>query len=79
MALRYAHYGYMLENGRVVLDGSGKALGENEDVKEFYSVSPRAGEIVPRGQALSPPQALAGVAVMGFARPSPGSTILRGD
>ncbi len=36
MALRYADYGYILENGRVVMDGSGKALSENEDVKEFY-------------------------------------------
>ncbi len=36
MALRYARYGYVLENGRVVLDGSAKALRENEDVKEFY-------------------------------------------
>jgi branched-chain amino acid transport system ATP-binding protein len=36
MALRYAHYGYILENGRVVLDGSGAELRQNEDVKEFY-------------------------------------------
>src|SRR3974377_464941 len=36
MALRYARYGYVLENGRVVLDGEAKALGENQDVKEFY-------------------------------------------
>ena len=36
MALKYARYGYMLENGRVVLDGDAKALRENEDVKEFY-------------------------------------------
>ncbi len=36
IALRYAHYGYILENGRVVMDGSAKDLGENEDVKEFY-------------------------------------------
>jgi branched-chain amino acid transport system ATP-binding protein len=36
MALRYARYGYILENGRVVLDGDAKALSENEDVKEFY-------------------------------------------
>ena len=36
MALKYARYGYVLENGRVVLDGEAKALGENEDVKEFY-------------------------------------------
>jgi branched-chain amino acid transport system ATP-binding protein len=36
MALRYAKYGYILENGRVVLDGEAKDLRENEDVKEFY-------------------------------------------
>jgi branched-chain amino acid transport system ATP-binding protein len=36
MALRYATYGYILENGRVVMDGDAKALRENEDVKEFY-------------------------------------------
>lgn len=36
VALRYAKYGYILESGRVVLDGEAKALRENEDVKEFY-------------------------------------------
>jgi branched-chain amino acid transport system ATP-binding protein len=36
VALRYAHYGYILENGRVVLDGAAAALRGNEDVKEFY-------------------------------------------
>jgi len=36
MALKYASYGYILENGRVVMDGEAKALRENEDVKEFY-------------------------------------------
>ena len=36
MALRYANYGYILENGRVVMDGEASALAENEDVKEFY-------------------------------------------
>ena len=36
VALRYAHYGYILENGRVVLDGNAAALRGNEDVKEFY-------------------------------------------
>lgn len=36
MALKYAHYGYILENGRVVLDGDAETLRENEDVKEFY-------------------------------------------
>jgi branched-chain amino acid transport system ATP-binding protein len=36
MALRYADYGYILENGRVVMDGQATELRENEDVKEFY-------------------------------------------
>jgi len=36
MALKYASYGYILENGRVVMDGDAKSLRENEDVKEFY-------------------------------------------
>ena len=36
IALRYANHGYILENGRVVLDGSAKELRENTDVKEFY-------------------------------------------
>jgi branched-chain amino acid transport system ATP-binding protein len=36
MALEYARYGYILENGRIVLDGEAKALRDNDDVKEFY-------------------------------------------
>ena len=36
IALRYATYGYILESGRIVLDGEGTALRDNEDVKEFY-------------------------------------------
>jgi branched-chain amino acid transport system ATP-binding protein len=36
MALRFARYGYILENGRVVMDGVASTLAENEDVKEFY-------------------------------------------
>jgi branched-chain amino acid transport system ATP-binding protein len=36
MALRYATYGYILETGRVVMDGEARMLRENEDVKEFY-------------------------------------------
>jgi branched-chain amino acid transport system ATP-binding protein len=36
MALKYARYGYILENGRVVLDGDAQSLRQNEDVKEFY-------------------------------------------
>jgi len=36
IALKYANYGYILENGRVVMDGVASDLAENEDVKEFY-------------------------------------------
>jgi branched-chain amino acid transport system ATP-binding protein len=36
VALQHADYGYILENGRVVLDGDAKSLRDNEDVKEFY-------------------------------------------
>jgi branched-chain amino acid transport system ATP-binding protein len=36
IALSIAHYGYVMENGRVVLDGTGDFLKNNEDVKEFY-------------------------------------------
>ena len=36
IALRYAKYGYILENGRVVMDGDAAQLAANEDVKEFY-------------------------------------------
>ncbi len=36
VALRYANYGYILENGRVVMDGEAGDLASNEDVKEFY-------------------------------------------
>jgi len=36
IALRYATYGYILESGRVVLDGSGDELRDNADVQEFY-------------------------------------------
>ncbi len=36
VALRYADYGYILENGRVVMDGVASDLATNEDVKEFY-------------------------------------------
>ena len=36
VALRFAHYGYILESGRVVMDGPAAELKENPDVKEFY-------------------------------------------
>jgi branched-chain amino acid transport system ATP-binding protein len=36
VALRYADYGYILENGRLVMNGPAQELAANEDVKEFY-------------------------------------------
>jgi branched-chain amino acid transport system ATP-binding protein len=36
VALRYSDFGYILENGRVVMEGEAKELASNEDVKEFY-------------------------------------------
>ena len=36
IALKYAEYAYILENGRVVMEGSAESMRDNEDVKEFY-------------------------------------------
>nr|HQU89467.1 ABC transporter ATP-binding protein [Denitromonas sp.]HQV15657.1 ABC transporter ATP-binding protein [Denitromonas sp.] len=36
VALRYADFGYILENGRIVMEGEAQYLATNEDVKEFY-------------------------------------------
>ncbi|HXG04414.1 MAG TPA: ABC transporter ATP-binding protein [Candidatus Binatia bacterium] len=36
MALRVARYGYVMESGRIVLDGDARTISENEDIKEFY-------------------------------------------
>lgn len=36
LALQFANHGYILENGRVVMDGTAAALQDNADVKEFY-------------------------------------------
>jgi branched-chain amino acid transport system ATP-binding protein len=36
VALKYATYGYILESGRIMLDGPAQRLAENPDVKEFY-------------------------------------------
>ena len=62
MALRYADYGYILESGRVVMDGAAAALRENEDVQR---VLPRhrqrlgRAQELPRREELQAPQALA--------------------
>ena len=62
IALRYATYGYIMENGRIVLDGEAKALQENQDVKEFYlGVAGDDRKSFQRRQALQAAQALAGV------------------
>ena len=44
MALDLADYGYIMENGRIVLDGKAEALKENEDIKEFYLGLSQVGE-----------------------------------
>lgn len=44
VALDIAHYGYIMENGRIVLDGSAAELKGNEDVKEFYLGLSELGE-----------------------------------
>jgi branched-chain amino acid transport system ATP-binding protein len=36
MALQFAHWGYVMENGRIVLDGDARTIADNEDIKEFY-------------------------------------------
>jgi branched-chain amino acid transport system ATP-binding protein len=36
MALRFARYAYVMESGRIVLDGDARSISENEDIKEFY-------------------------------------------
>jgi len=43
VALRHADFGYILENGRVVMEGSAEELSGNEDVKEFYLGISRRG------------------------------------
>lgn len=46
VALRYASYGYILESGKIVLDGSATDLLDNEDVKEFYLGAGDASDIL---------------------------------
>jgi len=36
MALKFAQYGYVMESGRIVLDGDARTISDNEDIKEFY-------------------------------------------
>ena len=71
IALRYAGYGYILENGRVVMDGDAKALRENEDVKEFYlGVAGGERKSFRDVKSLQAPQALAGVNDRPIRRPA---------
>jgi branched-chain amino acid transport system ATP-binding protein len=44
MALKYSDYGYILESGRIVMDGKASELATNEDVKEFYLGVSKGGE-----------------------------------
>src|SRR5437899_12016 len=45
IALRFAQYGYVMESGRIVLDGDAKTISENEDIKEFYLGLTWAGQL----------------------------------
>ena len=72
-ALELADYAYVMENGRIVLDGPAAQMRENEDIKEFYlgaEPSGRAKEL-PRGQALQAAEALAGIRSNPHPRPPP--------
>ena len=44
MALKYSDYGYIMESGRIVMDGVASDLASNEDVKEFYLGTGGGGE-----------------------------------
>ncbi|HRO90113.1 MAG TPA: ABC transporter ATP-binding protein, partial [Promineifilum sp.] len=44
VALRTADYAYVMENGRIVLDGSAEQLAQNADIKEFYLGLTAVGE-----------------------------------
>jgi ABC-type multidrug transport system ATPase subunit len=61
MALKYADYGYIMESGRVVMDGAASDLASNEDVKEFYLGGRRRAQELQGRQELQAPQALAGL------------------
>ena len=62
IALKVARFGYILETGRVVLDGTAEALRCNEDVREFYlGVGGHRSPLVQDCQDLQAPQALAGL------------------
>ena len=62
-ALSIADYAYVMENGRIVMDGPADKLADNEDIKEFYLGVTASGERkeLSRHQTLSPPQEMAGM------------------
>jgi branched-chain amino acid transport system ATP-binding protein len=45
MALQIAHYGYVMENGKIVMESSADDLRQNPDVKEFYLGTATSGEL----------------------------------
>jgi branched-chain amino acid transport system ATP-binding protein len=45
MALQIAHYGYVMENGKIVMESNAKDLRENPDVKEFYLGTAASGAL----------------------------------
>jgi len=45
MALQIAHYGYVMENGKIVMEGTADTLRENPDIREFYLGMSVAGNI----------------------------------
>ena len=57
LALAIADHGYVMENGRIVLEGAADGLRENADIKEFYLGLTEVGgpQVVPRGEALQAP------------------------
>ena len=62
MALQYAKYGYIMENGRVVLDGDAETLSDNADVREFYLGLTEIGKKeLPGCEALQAQKAVAGL------------------
>ena len=62
MALKYADYGYIMESGRVVMDGAADYLRSNEDVKEFYlGVGGGERKSFKDGEELQAAQTLAGL------------------
>ena len=65
MALSIADYGYIMETGKVVMDGPAAKLLDDEDVKEFYlglhadgDGTAASAQVVPRRQALQAPEAV---------------------